>query len=121
MSNKTYKFYRLNLKLCNSVACKNCSPSDLLYETTLTFLEFLVERSDTSLSTTCYHKPTDTVLRMNFHAVARTRYKRSILALMMYKFYRSCSSWSLLNGCFKLGMSIIEKNQCLTAFYNPND
>ena len=53
-----------------------------------------------------------------FHTVAPAKYKRSIVAGMVNRVYRSCSSGCLFNGFIKFGMSILEKNRYPPAFYN---
>ena len=49
-------------------------------EKTLPFLDMLIIREGTLLSSTWYNKPTDTGLIMNYHSLAPKRYKRLVVA-----------------------------------------
>ena len=71
------------------------------------------------LSSTWYSKPTDTGLVMNFHSLAPTSYKRSVVGGFVHRIYRACSTWSNFHDSIEKAKDILEKNQYRPQFYNP--
>ena len=49
------------------------------------------------LSTSAFHKPTDTGLLMHFQSHTDVRYKKSLIKSMLYRAYRLSSNWSTFN------------------------
>ena len=86
---------------------------------TLPFLDMLIVREDTKLSSTWYNKPTDTGLIMNYHSLAPKMYKRSVVAGFVYRIHRACSSWKNFNESLMKAKCILEKNQYPPDFYEP--
>ena len=81
-------------------------------DSSLAFLDFRIHRStDGSLNTEWFHKPTDTDLCLNFWSLAPFRYKASVVAGMIYRVYRSCSSWELISRNIDKAKQILERNQ----------
>ena len=78
-----------------------------------------ITRNEGRLKSTWYSKPTDNGLTMNFHAVAPTKYKRSVVSGLVHRIYRACSSWENFNSSLERGKQILEKNQYPPSFYNP--
>ena len=61
----------------------------------------------------------DTGLVMNFHALAPTRYKKSVVSGFVHCIYRACSSWANFHESLEKAKSIMEKNQYPPQMYNP--
>jgi hypothetical protein len=49
------------------------------------------------LSTSVFHKPTDTGLLLHFHSHTDVRYKKCLIKSMLYRAYRLSSGWSAFN------------------------
>ena len=84
----------------------------------LPFLDMCILHIGNTLASTWYCKPTDTGLIMNFHALAPTRYKRSVVEGFIHRIYRSCSSWVLFNESVIRAKEILEQNQYPPEFYD---
>ena len=72
-----------------------------------------------NLSSTWYTKPTDTGIRMNFHALDPRRYKKSAVCGMVHRIFRACSSEKHLNESITKAKVIFENNQYPLTFYDP--
>ena len=66
-----------------------------------------------------YCKKTDTGLLKNFHALAPDKYKHSVVTGMVYRIFRACSTWMLINKSLEKAKKIIESNQYPPSFYEP--
>ena len=71
------------------------------------------------LSSTWYHKPTDTGLIMNFHSLAPKRYKRSVVSGFVYRIFRACSTWKHFHNSLEKAKKVLEQNQYPPEFYGP--
>ena len=76
-------------------------------------------RSENRLSSTWYSKSTDTGLTMNFHALAPTKYKRSVVSGLVYRIFYSCSSWENFDTSLRKAKTILDNNQYPAGFYEP--
>ena len=85
----------------------------------LPFLDMLIMRLGTLLSSTWYNKPTDTGLIMNYHALAPRIYKRSVVAGFVHRIYRACSSWENFHASLEKAKCVLESNQYPPDFYEP--
>ena len=85
----------------------------------LPFLDMKITRSNCNLSSTWYCKPTDTGLIMNFHALAPTRYKRSVVCGFVHRIYRACSTWENFHSSLERAIKILHNNQYPADFYEP--
>ena len=85
----------------------------------LPFLDMKVMRSNCKLSSTWYCKPTDTGLIMNFHALAPSKYKRSVVCGFVHRIFRACSSWMHFHTSLTRAKDILENNQYPASFYEP--
>ena len=85
----------------------------------LVISDMCITNNNGTLSSTWYTKPTDTGLVMNFHSLAPTKYKRSVVSGFVHRIYRACSSWSAFHSSMEKTMNILEKNQYPPDFYNP--
>ena len=56
---------------------------------------------------------------MNFHAMAPKKYKRSVVAGMVHRIYRSCSSWANIHESLDKARKILFSNQYPEDFYEP--
>ena len=88
-------------------------------EQTLPFLDMLIVRTGTELSSTWYNKPSDTGLIMNYHSLAPKIYKRSVVAGFVYRIHHACSSWQHFHDSLDKAKIILEKNQYPPNFYEP--
>ena len=83
------------------------------------FLDMLVTRKNSSISTTWYSKPTDTGLALGFHACAPTRYKRNIIEGTIHRINQATSTWMGFHEGLEKAVRDWEANQCPPAFYIP--
>ena len=85
----------------------------------LAILDMCISNINGTLSSTWYTKPTDTGLVMNFHSLAPTKYKRSVVSGFVHRIYRACSSWQAFHSSMEKAIKILEQNQYPSDFYNP--
>eukprot|EP00794_Sanderia_malayensis_P010390 gene10390-11471_t len=85
----------------------------------LPFLDMKIQRSDGKLSSKWYTKPTDTGVKMNFHALVPQRYKRSVVSGLVHRIYPSCSTWYNFHESLVRAKVILENNQYPSSFYDP--
>ena len=78
-----------------------------------------ITRSDGKLSSTRYTKPTDTGFTLNFHSIAPTKYKKSMVAGFVHRMYRACSSWENFHISLTRAKEVLENNQYPSRFYEP--
>ena len=78
-----------------------------------------ISRLEEKLSATWYTKSTDTGLTMNFHALAPIKYKRSVVAGLVHRIHRACSSWKNFHASLIKAKATLEKNQFPPHFYEP--
>ena len=58
-------------------------------------------------------------LKMNYHALAPKRYKRSVVAGFVHRIFRACSTWNLFHESLEKAKRILERNQYPPMFYDP--
>ena len=83
------------------------------------FLDMKIINSDGLLSSTWYRKPTDTGITMNFHAMAPTKYKRTVVSGLVHRVYRACSSWNNFHESLVKAKKLLDDNQYPEKFYEP--
>ena len=83
------------------------------------FLDTLIIRKDKQLSSKWYNKPTDTGLVMNYHSLAPTIYKKSVVTGMIHRIFRACSTWKHFHEGLMRAKKILIKNQYPAEFYEP--
>ena len=83
------------------------------------FLDMLIMRENGKLTSTWYNKPTDTGLIMNYHSLAPKKYKRSVVAGLVHRIYRACSTWIHFHNSLIRAKRILEGNQYPPQFYEP--
>ena len=83
------------------------------------FLDMKITRLEGRLSSTWYSKDSDTGLTMNFHALAPTKYKRSVVSGMVHRIYSACSTWRNVHESLKKAKEVLENNQYPSHFYDP--
>ena len=62
------------------------------------FLDMRIKRINGTLEST---KPIDTGLTMNYHVLAPWRYKGSVVAGLVHRIWRWCSTWSNFHDQFQ--------------------
>ena len=56
---------------------------------------------------------------MNFHALAPTRYKRSVVCGFVHRIFRACSTWENFHSSLERAIKILLNNQYPADFYKP--
>jgi hypothetical protein len=90
------------------------------YETSasLSFLDVLISRSVSSMSTTVYRKSTFSPLAMDFHSLVPHTWKRGLILCFLKRAFRLCSTWP----AFHLEMSFLrdyfQKNSFPKRFFS---
>ena len=62
----------------------------------LPFLGMMIEKKGCKLVTSVYRKPTNNGLLLHFQSHVDTRYKKSLIRIMLHRAYRLSSSWELV-------------------------
>ena len=88
-------------------------------ENYIAFLDMKITRSNGTLNSTWYTKPTDTGLTMNFHAVAPLKYKISVVSGFVHRIFRACSSWKNFHTSLTKAITILQNNQYPLSFIEP--
>ena len=88
-------------------------------EGSIPFLDMRIINKNGKLSSTWYHKPTDTGLIMNFHSLAPKRYKRTVVSGFVHRIYRACSTWIHFHNSLEKAKRVLEQNQYPPEFYGP--
>ena len=83
------------------------------------FLDLCINHVNDKLSSTWYCKPTDTGLIMNYHALARKCYKRSVIESFVHRVYGTCSSLENFHDSVEKVKMILQRNQYHQDFYDP--
>ena len=83
---------------------------------TIPFLDMRIIRKERTLESTWYTKPTDTGLKMNFHALAPLKYKRSAVIGMVHRIFRACSTKRNFDESLNRARTILAKNQYPKSF-----
>ena len=83
------------------------------------FLDMLIINQEGILSSTWYSKDSATGLMMNYHALAPVKYKKSIVSGLVYRIYRSCSSWKNIDESLQKARLMLNANQYPPSFYEP--
>ena len=86
---------------------------------TIPFLDMLITNEKGKLSSCWYCKPTDTGLTLNYHALAPTKYKKSVVISFIYRIYRSCTNWKNFDKCLNKAINILENNHYPLSFIMP--
>ena len=76
----------------------------------LPFLDLKIERKESVLSTSIYRKPTFTGLLSKFDSFAPLKYKENLIATLVHRGYRLCSSFLAFDGESNFLKSILTKN-----------
>ena len=56
---------------------------------------------------------------MNFHALAPSKYKRSVVCGFVHMIFRACSSWMHFHTSLTRAKNILKNNQYPAFFYEP--
>ena len=78
-----------------------------------------IERDNNNKTSTWYCKPAYTGLVLNFHAIATNRYKRSVIEVVVFRIYKTCSSWEIFHKSLTKAKEILERSQYPSGFYDP--
>ena len=72
-----------------------------------------------TLSSGWFRKATDTGLTLNFHSIAPSKYKKSVIISFVYRIFRACSSWQQFDIGLNEAMTILRDNQYPDSFFYP--
>lgn len=67
-----------------------------------------IERDNNNKTSTWYCKPAYTGLVLNFHAIATNRYKRSVIEVVVFRIYKTCSCWEIFHKSLTKAKEILE-------------
>ena len=88
-------------------------------EGTIPFLDMLILNENGSLSSSWYRKPTDTGLTLNFHALAPSKYKKSVVCSFLHRIYRASSNWEKFHNGLTEALQTLKNNQYPDSFVFP--
>ena len=81
------------------------------------FLDMKIRRDNGKLTSEWFTKSTDTGLTMNYHALALSRYKQSVVPGLVHRIHKACSTWKQFHESLQKGKKILENNQYPKSFY----
>ena len=61
----------------------------------------------------------DTGLTLNYHSIAPSKYKKSVVISFVYRIFRACSTWQQFDIGLNEAMTILRKNQYPDSFFFP--
>ena len=85
----------------------------------IAFLDMIIYNDNGSLSSGWYRKQTDTGLTLNYHSLAPTKYKKSVIISYVYRIFRACSNWHMFHKGISEAIEILSKNQYPQSFIMP--
>ena len=85
----------------------------------IAFLDMMICRTESELTSTWHTKPTDTCLTINYHALAPQEYKRSAICGLVHRIHRACNTWKNFHESLIKAKKILENNQYPPSFYEP--
>ena len=85
----------------------------------ISFLDMLIHHIDDRAQSSWFMKPTNIGLTLNYHALAPTNYKRSVVRSFVYRIYNACSTYEYVNEGLERAISILKENQYPCTFYEP--
>ena len=85
----------------------------------ISFLDMLIHNCNGLLSSSWFRKPTDTGLTLNYHALAPTKYKKSVVTSFIHRIYRACSTWQRFHNGISSAKEILNQNQYPPSFVDP--
>ena len=107
------------LRMINNLHPNLAFTRELEKDGVIAFLDMLIHDNGGKLSSSWYRKPTDTGLTLNFHALAPTKYKKSVVRSFIHRIYRSCSTWQHFHSGVASALEILHKNQYPLSFVEP--
>ena len=83
-------------------------------------MRIIHDKESGKLTSTCYNKPSDTGLIMNYHILVPKRYKRSVVSGFVHRIHRACSTGQHFHESLEEAKCILERNQYHPpTFYEP--
>ena len=84
----------------------------------ISFLDMkLTHKSDGNIETEWFRKETDTGLTLNYHALAPTKYKRSLVINLIHRIYNATSTWKKFDKGICEAREILDYNQYPSNWY----
>ena len=71
----------------------------------------LTHKSDGNIETEWFRKETDTGLTLNYHSLAPTKYKRSLVINLIHRIYNATSTWKKFDKGICEAREILDYNQ----------
>ena len=85
----------------------------------IAFLDMKLHHKDTRIESSWFTKPTNSGLTLNYHAIAPTKYKRSVIRSFVHRISNSCSTWEYFHEGLERAKEILSDNQYPLPFYDP--
>ena len=87
-------------------------------ESSIPFLDMLIQRRDDRLKSGWYTKPTDTGLMMDYHSLAPIKYKRNVVEGKVHRINQATSEWDEFTAGIEKAEKQFEKNRYPPQFYS---
>ena len=92
----------------------------------LTFLDVFLEKTNSGIKTSAYHKPTKTYLLTKYASFSPLHYKRNLVNNLLHRSYSICNSYTTIDSEFQSIKDTILKNgyplnfinKCIRQFFN---
>ena len=112
------------LELENKVREINKLHNNLIFTTEeevngeISFLDMkLTHKPDGNIETEWFRKETDTGLTLNYHALAPTKYQRSLVINLIHRIYNATSTWKKFDKGMGEAREILDYNQYPSNWY----
>ena len=89
---------------------------ELEIHNSLTFLDVFVEKTNSGIKTSTYHKPTKTNLLNKYASVFPLHYKRNLVNNLLQLSYSICKSYTTIDSEFQSIKDTLLKKRILTEF-----
>ena len=86
----------------------------------LPFLDVTISIEEDGFNTGVYRKPTNTDVILNYHSVAPTKWKRSLIKCLLTRAYRLSSNINLFMSEVEKIKNILQRNSYPSAFIDRN-
>ena len=101
---------------------------ELEIHNSLTFLDIFIEKTNSGIKMSAYHKPTKTNLLTKYASFSPLHYKRNLVNNLLHRSYSICNSYTTIDSEFQSIKDTILKNgyplsfidKCIRQFFNRN-
>ena len=92
---------------------------ELEQEGKIPFLDMVIHNKSGKLTSSWYRKSTDTGLTLNYHALAPTKYKKSVVISFVHRIFRASSTWEYFHLGLEEAIGTLADNQYPSSFVMP--